>query len=71
MIKPYIYGFIALAIITLAIAAYTKGRTDNQTKNDLDNAKNYIEGTQDAQDAKTDLPDTDTGIVEWLLRPWD
>lgn len=61
-----------VALISIGgLTLYFKGGKDNQRATDLDNAKSYIEGTKDATDAKTDLPDTDAGIVEWLLRPWD
>ena len=71
MIRPYIYGGIALAIIAVGMALYFKGGSDNQRDADLNNANDYIEGTKDATDATTDLPDDDVGIIERLLRPWD
>lgn len=68
--RMFIYGFILLALISGAIWMYTKGGSDNQTKTDLNNATDYIEGTKDATDAKTNLPGTDDGNIEWLSQPW-
>lgn len=70
MIRPYIYGGILLALIGAAIWLYTRGGADNQGKTDLNNATDYIEGTKDATDAKTNLPGTDAGNIEWLSQPW-
>ena len=71
MIRPYIYGGIALALITVGVWLYLKGGSDNQQATDLNNASDYIEGTKDAQKSTTDLPPDDGQLIEWLLRPWD
>ncbi len=71
MIRPYIYGCIALALISVGVWLYLKGGSDTQQAADLKNATDYIKGTKDATDAKTNLPDTDAGSIDWLLRPWD
>lgn len=71
MIRPYIYGGIALALISVGIWLYLKGGSDTQQATDLNNASDYIEGTKDAQKSTTDLPSDDGDIIEWLLRPWD
>ena len=71
MIRTYIYGGIALALISVGIWLYLKGGSDNQQATDLNNASDYIEGTKDAQKSTTDLPDTDAGLIYWLSRPWD
>lgn len=67
-----LYLIVSLIGAAFAIVgwAYSAGGEDERDGSELNYAKDYIEGTQDAQDSQTDLPDDDAGNIEWLLRPW-
>lgn len=56
-----------LAVIALVFSgAFLLGvwwESQNQTIRDLED---YKEGTEDASDATSDLPDDDSGNLEWL-----
>ena len=67
-LKAYIAASFVAAIIAGAGFVYLAGKSHERDKTDLNNARDYIEGTQDAQDSQTDLPDDGDGVIEWLLR---
>jgi type II secretory pathway pseudopilin PulG len=62
--------YIALglsAIIALAVGgAFTAGVYYQKQSAELDRLEDYNEGTQDAQDATSGLPDDDSGTIKWL-----
>lgn len=61
MIRIWIGAFLAAALIGGAFYAGARFTADRQEAD-------YIEGINDAQDATSDLPDSDDGNIEWLHR---
>ncbi|GLQ26149.1 hypothetical protein [Sulfitobacter pacificus] len=68
--KLYLIASLIGAVFATIGWAYIAGGKGERVRSDLNNAKDYIEGRQDAQDSQTDLPADDAGNIEWLLRPW-
>ena len=66
-LAPYIIG--AMAMACLAGGLFYAGVRHQSNETNAKNAREYIDGTEDARDATTDLPSDDVGNIEWL-REW-
>ena len=62
VLLPYLIGSLIAA--TALGAAFYAGARFTADRQEAD----YIEGVQDAQDATSDLPQSDDGNLEWLHR---
>lgn len=67
---PWVKAALAGALLVAAVAfgSYQAGKRAEATARDLQNALDYKEGIEDAQDATNGLPDTDSGLADWLRR---
>ena len=64
LLAPYLIGAFAAAALVAGVVVYVASA--ERAKRELEAAREYITGTEDARDATTDLPDTDHGNTEWL-----
>jgi hypothetical protein len=60
ILAPYLIGAVLAAAIAGGVF-FAGVQWANR-----EHLKDYIDGTEDATDATTDLPATDDGILEWL-----
>lgn len=58
-------GISGLLAVALAVSFYL-GADWYRDARALDDARDYIEGTEDARDATSDLPTNDDGALRWL-----
>lgn len=60
-------GISAIAAVALSVSFYL-GADWYRDKRALDDARDYITGTEDARDAQDGIPDDQPSIIDWLSR---
>lgn len=63
ILRVVLPGFV---ISTVLAGVFLYITSAEQAKRSLDDARDYITGTEDARDATSDLPVDDSDAVEWL-----
>jgi len=65
LLAPYLIGAFAVAAV-IGGAIYI-GVSWERDRRAADDARDYIDGTEDARDAQDDIPDDQPGLIDWLL----